>query len=45
MRAAEGSGSFVTRVVYDLDGVEQEWSSHAHRKRTSVGDPFTCGER
>jgi hypothetical protein len=36
----EGPGSFVTRVVYDLDGVEHEWSSRAHRKHTNVGEPL-----
>ena len=25
--------------MYDLDGVEHEWSSRAHRKRTNVGEP------
>ena len=28
-----GPGPFVTRVVYELDGVEHVWSSRAHRKR------------
>jgi len=38
-RVAEGPGPFVTHVVYELDGVEHEWSSRAHRKRRRLGGP------
>ena len=36
---AEGPGPFVTHVVYEIDGVEHEWSSRAHRKRRRGGGP------
>jgi hypothetical protein len=32
-----GPGPFVTRAVYELDGVEHTWSSRAHRKRVLLG--------
>jgi YrhK-like protein len=33
----EGPGRFITRAVYEADGVEREWVSRAHRKRGRLG--------
>ena len=35
--SAGGPGPFVTHAVYELDGVEREWDSRAHRKRERIG--------
>ena len=35
--SAGGPGPFVTHAVYELDGVEREWDSRAHRKRGRFG--------
>ncbi len=38
--SSEGPGPFVTHVVYEIDGVEREWSSRVHRKQLQ-----TAGQR